>query len=376
MVQQIQIQASEISKCLTFSLTDTMIAYDPVLQQTGTYPLATWENCLENDPRQTFEYNLSTNQIINPNTNLCLTPLPISTNFHPNLDGCDVWNSFDSDLSGAGTYLFGMECSNNDNLDVSQKFTYDSEEKSLISDCPHKLKLGMVDHDNVSSGYSSFLTAKNNTFPTAKIATGFDIPLFNHISIPQDKTSAVLSILSEFLGTEIAQKIVWHGCWCSKISGFHKNYAGQHVDEIDRLCKEWSYVRRCNGMVGGSCPHMIWGQGSIDRNNYYLIDRTNQNGIGENFSCETPEISQIQNQNDSCLRDTCIIDATFAAAIYNFLKANLDWDFDMESADHCVKSKPDGYNSENSHNQDPNFVQGIQDHICVGTAPDLEITVL
>ena len=42
----------------------------------------------------------------------------------------------------------------------------------------------------------------------------------------------------------------------------------------------------------------------------------------------------------------------------------------------CAKLSVEGGNSENSHNQDPNFSQGGGDRVCVGEAPDLEIELL
>ena len=359
---QIQIQASEISKCLTFSDTDTMGAYNPVTTLQGNFPLATWEDCVSADPRQTFEYSLSTGQLINSDNGLCLTPLPISAGFHPNLDSCDIWNSDSSDLSGAGTYLFAVDCIASGNIDASsvyQQYTYDSNAQTLSSNCNHGLNLGIVGDDN--SGYSAFLTGSSNTFPSAQVASGYDVPLVNYISISQSKNDAVIDILSEFLTQEQAQKVVQHGCWCSKISGFNPEYAGQQIDELDSLCKDWSYLRRCNGMVGGSCPHLMPQEES------YLIDRTTGGNV---FSCDSPS-----NDNDDCLKDTCLIDATMAVAIYDYLQANPDWDLDLVNSDQCAKIVFEG-SSENSHNQDPNFSQGGGERVCVGTAPDLEIELL
>lgn len=362
MVQQIQIQASEISKCLTFSETDTMGAYNPVTTLQGNFPLATWEDCVDSDPRQVFEYSLTTGQLINADNGLCLTPLPISVSFHNNLEHCDVWTSDLATLSGAGTYLFAVECITSENIDgssVYQQYTYDSIEQSLASNCNHGLNLGSVGDDN--NGYSAFLTGHTNTFPSAQVATGYDVPLVNYIPISQSKNDAVIDILSEFLTQEQAQKVVQHGCWCSKISGFNPEYAGQHIDEIDNLCKDWSYTRRCNGMVGGSCPH------AMPQEEFYFIDRTSG---GNTFSCDTTN-----NANDECLKDTCTIDATYAAAIYEYLENNPSWDMDQTSSNQCAKLTVDG-SSENTHNQDPNFSQGGGDRVCVGDAPDLEIELL
>ena len=281
---QTQLKASEISKCLTFSDTIAMTAYNPALNTSAIYPQVTWDTCNDNinsnKPQQMFEYNMKTGQIINVANHLCLTPLPISNSFHVNLDYCDFWRNGNQELTGAGTYLFQVECidenlivnatdaaNNNNNNDFYgfQQFTFDPIEQSFASNCAHGLKLGITGQemtsgdsdldDNIeSSNYKAFLTSNSDSFSTAMVATGFNISLTNQVPINQYRTDAVNDILYEILGSNAAQEVVQHGCWCSKISGFRPEFAGQHVDELDRLCKEWSIKRRCNGMVGGSCP--------------------------------------------------------------------------------------------------------------------------
>lgn len=351
---EVQIIAQENNLCLTFSSSETMGAYNPETGQTANYALATWETCVAFDSRQLFKYSLTRGTL--SAQGMCLTPLPISDAFHPSLDSCETW----SFLSGAGTYLFASECITLPAVPGYQQFTYDPTAKTLTSNCAHGLFLGAVgDNDN---GFKAFFTDSVNTFPSAQILTGFDIPLSTYVSIPQPKNDAVIDILSEFLSSSDSFNVVQHGCWCTKISGFQPDYAGEHVDDIDRLCKEWSYKRRCNGMIGGSCPH------GMPQAGYYDIDRTNG---GNTYSCDTPT-----NLNDDCLRDSCLIDATYAVAIYDYLAdaANSGWSKVTKSSSEC--SRLTLGDTTNTHNSDPNFFQTSKDKMCVGSAPDIEIEIL
>lgn len=77
--EQTQIKSSELDKCLTFSWTESMGAYNPSNSTYGNYPLALWNDCVNQDSNQLFEFNSNGQLVAN---NYCLTPLPISSSFH------------------------------------------------------------------------------------------------------------------------------------------------------------------------------------------------------------------------------------------------------------------------------------------------------
>ena len=95
---------------------------------------------------------------------------------------------------------------------------------------------------------------------------------------------------------------------------------------------------------------------------YYYLDRTDP----DNISCDTPT-----NLDNNCLHDSCLIDATYALEIQQFLMVNNNWQFLSQSSDNCRAQ-----NSANVDQDDPNFSGGSSDKICVGEAPHVEIEVL
>ena len=327
--------------CLTYSSSQTMGAYNPASADFSNYVLATWETCVDFATNQQFEYELATGRLIA--NGQCLTPLPINEQFHENLDPCDTWKFFD----GAGTYLFASDCIDTPSPVAYQQFTYDPSGKTLTSNCNHGHLLGSILDQN--QDYRSFLTSADgqNTFPSAQVLTGFNISLATYVEINQPRNDAVLDILSEFLTTSEYQDVIQHGCWCTKMSGFNPDYAGEPIDEVDGICRDWSYQRRCNQLVGGTCP--------IDTFNYqtgsgyqYVIDRTFG---GDNYSCDTTE-----NIADACLFGSCTIDGHFAKEIYDYLQSHPDWSNVVAGTGQCARAPP-----------------VLTDRICNGTLPFAEI---
>lgn len=155
-------------------------------------------------------------------------------------------------------------------------------------------------------------------------------------------------------------KIINHGCWCAKVSGSNPDFAGEPVDDIDKLCKEWSSKRRCNGLIGGSCPT------DVPQATDYFIERFSTGGVnlGSAYSCDTTV-----NLNDDCLLDSCYIDAYYAAAIYDYLAMNPGWSEELKTSGECSKltggagSDPFGGSS----------IPGGHGYMCVGNAPDVSI---
>lgn len=349
--EEVQLRSDELGRCLTFSQTDTMGAYNPETSEFGNYPLAKWEPCIEFDTSQLFEYT-SQNQLVA--NGLCLTPLPITDTFHPNLDSCDTWNF----LPGAGTYLFAIECQNIDNNNINnhyQSFSYDSTSQTLTSNCNHGFFLGSV--GNTENDYKSFLTDSENTFPSAEILTGFNLPVTDIITVTQNKIDAAIEILSEFLSNEDATAVSNHGCWCSKITGFNPDFVGEAVDDIDKLCKEWSLQRRCNSLIsGGSCPS------NLPITPQYTIQKSS--GAGTSFSCDTAD-----NLIDDCSRDSCLIDATYASAIYDTILADPTWSSQVQTSGECSRIT---FNPGNG-GANGGLVSGNNGQMCSGEAPNLTI---
>ena len=128
-VEQIRVDAApkfQISKslnndgnctCLTLQDVETYLATDQDTLAEDFYPLATWEECVENDANQWFSYNEEGMSKLKANEK-CLTVMPIDAFSHVSMDGCEPWNGF----SGAGSYLFARDCSDEEN--AVQGFNY------------------------------------------------------------------------------------------------------------------------------------------------------------------------------------------------------------------------------------------------------------
>lgn len=157
-----QVVGREIGQCLSFSTTETMAAYHPAAEETGVYPLAVWTECNEEDPNQSFTWDLQFRLKAN---GMCLTPLPISYALHQNLDYCDTTISMD----GAGTYLFAIPCG--EESGVHQQFKFNRKQQSFVSQCEHRLSLGKVEND----GNKAFLTHHNQTYISAEVLTGMGL---------------------------------------------------------------------------------------------------------------------------------------------------------------------------------------------------------
>lgn len=381
-----EIRSSTTNLCLSLTQNRVMAAFDPSSQNYGAFYLLTWEICNSDgvngwtDPGQLFEFNADS-QLIADN-DLCVSTLPINTNIHgSDLDPCGTWLNY----SEAGSYLFAIDCLTPGSAVNSdyQNFSYNVVTGQFQSACPHNLKIGSV--QDVHGRLNAFLTNTNSddTFASAQVnsidknsdagqsfeATAIIIATNqmnddssgqNAINIEQNKRQAVVQILSEFLTTNDAQEVSQHGCWCSKIMGSNPDFAGDPVDNIDRLCKEWSVTRRCNSLEnGGSCPRSTYNPKNLGNLINYTIKRAPTNA-GKIFSCET-----IENNLDNCLKDSCLIDATYAVAIYEAIEIEIDnnggWNGISQNDSQCARS------------ESGNVSGNTFDLMCAGQAPILEI---
>jgi len=273
--------------CLSFSTTDSMVAFDPINGTTNNYPTAMWVNC--NDTSEEFVH--TTNFQIKQGDH-CLTILPIDDVFHQNLDSCDTWTN----LPGAGSYLFHIECQ--DPPITSQQWTYHNNIKRFTSQCPHDLFLGAVGNETV--GFSAFITLDSDTFASAVIMSGMEERTTTAEVITQAQVNAVPGVLAFFTSTAQLSELEIHGCWCSRILGTNPEYVGVAADDIDRECKLWNTARKCISLTDGSC-HNYSGIPA-----QYTIEFDNSNG---DHDCE------VAGNVNQCLIDSCKVDTYYASRI-------------------------------------------------------------
>lgn len=361
--ESIQIK-SDNDLCLSYDETKVSVGYNPVISTFSIYPLITWEACNNVTNDQLFEFN-SHDQLIHKtidNSELCVTPLAVG-NSHLNLDPCDIWNDF----TGAGTYLFAIECQTDPNIENYQKFSYNSIEQTFISQCSHNFKIGSV---LTSDGeLRSFLTDDYDSFDSSEIIEIDDsshneiingqngeilIPSDSifQIQISQPKDKAFIQVASEFLTSDEFTELYNHGCWCSRIFGNNLDFAGNSIDALDQLCKEWAQTRRCNELTGSTCDDKIT-YGRKNQLSYTMIRDINLNTI----DCELD--INLNSQTDDCLKDSCLIDTMYATSISQYLSANTNWNKVVMSSVQC-----------------PQGLAANVDKSCSGTAPNLDIEIL
>lgn len=304
--------------CLSFSNSEAMVAFDPVNGTTNNYPSAMWVSCNSTDE----EFQLTTdNQIVGPGGR-CLTILPIDDVFHVNLDSCDTWTN----LPGAGSYLFHVECQSPPVQ--SQQWTYDSGNKEFTSFCPHGLFLGEVGNSTI--GFNAFVTSTTGSFASAVVLSGFEPKTTTAEVISQKQSNAIPAILALDQFTSVAEfsNLEIHGCWCSKILGTNPDHLGAAADDMDRECKLWHTARKCISITDGSCHN-------YDSNinpSQYVIEFDNSNG---DHNCD------VAGNTNTCLIDSCKVDAYYADRIKTLLLQNTFSGTAMDSAE-CSRNRPQG----------------------------------
>lgn len=372
----IQIKSTSLSDpdnelCLSYDEINTAAGYNPEILAFSVYPTIIWESCKNitvsnnnnNDVNnQLFKFNQYDQLVhINPITGQesCVTPLAVG-NSHSNLDPCDTWTNFD----GAGTYLFAIECAVSE--PDYQKFSYNSANQIFSSKCSHNFKLGRVLTRHGES--KSFLTDDFDSFDSSEVLEINDdshkmiidtqsgeiiIPIGSSIQISQPKSKAYMEIVSQFLTTNQFTEISQHGCWCSKIFGTNQYFAGNAVDTLDQLCKEWAQTRRCNDLTGASCGNDdIYGRNNLLSYTMVLIG-----GSDQQIDCEKDEFGGAQ--TDNCLKDSCLIDTMYASSVAQFLAINNSWSKIVQTGAQC-----------------PQGLASTVDKVCNGVAPSLQIDVL
>lgn len=276
-----------------------------------------------------------------------------------------------------------MECEDFPNN--AQTFSYNPTSQTLASNCAHEFFLGSVGDE--INGYKAFLTAAAagddpNTFPSADVLTGFEIPVSNVLTISMNRIDAVNQVLAEYLtSTADIAAVQNHGCWCSKIAGINSDFAGNAVDAVDQFCKDWSSARRCNNLNGGTCPSALpipddYTLQKEDISGLAIYNST-LHGDGLTFSCDTSE-----NLSDDCKRDSCLIDAFYAQAIADHLANDANWSGEVKDSDFCSKlrfNNEGGNNGGSGSETEDNLGGGSSESVdtvsytCSGEAPNLVI---
>jgi len=324
--------------CLTLQTSgSTYLATDPTTQLQSFYPIAEYLPCDVTNEQQWFEINANSQLEAD---NFCLTPLPIDLSTHANLDSCDTWTSF----SGVGSYLFSLPC---DVADSSQVFTFmssgyfvDGKSSIFQSGCAHGLFLG-------ATGSRSILTGQSNTFPTAEIVTG--IVTTPDLSVELESKFGANTILDSLLSDDQLDDLLNHGCYCQRYNRAYtltNTLAPKPVDGLDRICKKWAQMRRCNKIAGGSCA-------GYDMNNNYAISQFVDIAGVTQFECDN---------SDNCMDDSCVIDMTFGLEVLEFLEGNPTFTPSMTTVNECLASS-------DTNGQ-------VLQRVCSGTAPDLEFQIV
>lgn len=121
--------------------------------------------------------------------------------------------------------------------------------------------------------------------------------------LPVELIAAGQQIFSEFPLTIDYDEITNHGCWCSKF-GLGFGAGGDPVDELDEICRQWFYARRCVMLPGGRCE-------------------TGFSAETYNIKYENKIHKRCQDSSKpgmNCLYHLCVIDAHFSWSIYNMFR--------------------------------------------------------
>ena len=105
-------------------------------------------------------------------------------------------------------------------------------------------------------------------------------------------SNAIQNLLPPFRFNQLTN----HGCWCSQAntSSINTNPGNNYSDDIDKICKQWFYTRRCSKLPGGQCNFN-------DDSEFYDI-----------FNCKSGSACQIQ---------TCEIDHYFTEELETRLES-------------------------------------------------------
>jgi len=164
--------------------------------------------------------------------------------------------------------------------------------------------------------------------------------------MPVDFLQAAFGILNEWSNRIPVDRILRHGCWCSKLSGMVVN-GGKPIDDLDRICKSWFMARKCIKLPEGVCEYGA-------PNDVYRLRYSRSEG---GRKCES-------NKND-CLDAICQIDVDHIVQIHDHImtlaQANGGVDNVVTSEMHSDFCQNDG------------LVKSAVELICSGDAPNVEI---
>merc|ERR1712110_500659 len=141
--------------------------------------------------------------------------------------------------------------------------------------------------------------------PQTEVETGnFTLRLIDKTADYSTDFKHIDSVIRGFLGGKKANKIISHGCHCSKISDHHDQgytLGGRPVDDIDLICKDWFAARNCIRKNGGIC---------------YEKD--------ESFYSVTSGFCENDNGN-ACTVSTCSIDVFYVNLLKDSISKRQDW---------------------------------------------------
>jgi len=139
-------------------------AFDAEANKQNAFAVAEFRDCQDSYQAQWFSHD-SNGRLSTENGQKCLTALPISAWSHLNLNSCDTWDGY----TGAGTYLFSMDCGLEQDFGFGQSFGFDVTAEFggvVTSDCDHGFFLGYT------ADGKAFLTDSEDSFETAVVASG------------------------------------------------------------------------------------------------------------------------------------------------------------------------------------------------------------
>jgi len=167
----------------------------------------------------------------------------------------------------------------------------------------------------------------------------------NTHEMPLEFLDAAQTILSEWSNRIPVDRVLNHGCWCSKLSGTVIN-GGKPIDDLDRICKSWFMARKCIKLSQGACEF-----GATQ--DVYRMKYSRSSG---GRKCES-------NKND-CLSAVCQIDIEHILKIHDHI---VTLALSSGGIDNVVTTSVNEGFCSNDHNG------SIYELICVGQAPEVEI---
>ena len=123
----------------------------------------------------------------------------------------------------------------------------------------------------------------------------------NTTKIPSSLTTSVNDLYEIFIKDAIfKEKLLSHGCWCSKLNPdqLEVGLGGyQAVDDLDQICKDWAGLRHCS-LFSDHCQDMDFG---VNRNYTLEYDVDEGDAVcGDRY----PENYDV----DGCMAEVCEID--------------------------------------------------------------------